>query len=288
VVVFSAHGVAPSVHEEAAARSLRTIDATCPLVTKVHAEARRFDREDYDILLIGHAGHEEVIGTMGEAPDRIHLVDGPHDVANVTVRDPERVVWLSQTTLSVDETLATVDQLRDFYELCRRSTHISRETARVAVLDGLDVLYLGRYDGTQPLRLTANIGDRFPASCTATGKAILSTLDPAVAEDRLRGRTLPALSERSITSVPALLADLAVARERGYAVDDEETTAGILCLSVPVKGFRTDSAPFAISVTVLKARLDDEFREALLKDLRAIAAGMENPMLPEGAATGTG
>jgi DNA-binding IclR family transcriptional regulator len=146
--------------------------------------------------------------------------------------------------------LSTVDQLRDFYELCRRSTHISRETARVAVLDGLDVLYLARYDGTQPLRLTANIGDRFPANCTATGKAILSTLDPAVAEDRLRGRTLPALSDRSITSVPALLEDLAASRERGYAIDDEEAGAGIVCLAVPVRGFRTDSSPFAISVTV--------------------------------------
>jgi 4-hydroxy-3-methylbut-2-enyl diphosphate reductase len=111
-VVFSAHGVAPSVHEAAAARELRTIDATCPLVTKVHSEARRFAGTDYDILLIGHDGHEEVIGTMGEAPERIHLVDGPDDVANVTVRDPDRVVWLSQTTLSVDETVATVRALR--------------------------------------------------------------------------------------------------------------------------------------------------------------------------------
>ncbi|WP_223167263.1 IclR family transcriptional regulator [Nonomuraea sp. SYSU D8015] len=182
--------------------------------------------------------------------------------------------------------LATVDQLRDFYELCRRSKHISRETARVAVLDGMDVLYLGRYDGTQPLRLTANIGDRFPANCTATGKAILSTLDPAVAEDRLRTRPLVRLSERSITSVPALLADLEATRGRGYAIDDEETTAGIVCLAVPVSGFRTDSAPFAISVTVLKARLDEEFREALLDDLREIAAGMENPLLPKGATMG--
>src|SRR6201997_356298 len=81
VVVFSAHGVAPEVHDQAAARSLRTIDATCPLVTKVHAEARRFDREGYDILLIGHEGHEEVVGTTGEAPDRVHLVDGPDAVA---------------------------------------------------------------------------------------------------------------------------------------------------------------------------------------------------------------
>ena len=113
VVVFSAHGVAPVVHEEAARRSLRTIDATCPLVTKVHAEARRFDREDYDILLIGHEGHEEVIGTSGEAPDHITLVDGPADVAKVEVRDPSKVVWLSQTTLSVDETLETVDAIRE-------------------------------------------------------------------------------------------------------------------------------------------------------------------------------
>ena len=184
--------------------------------------------------------------------------------------------------------LSTMDQLRDFYELCRRSAHISRETARVAVLDGLDVLYLARYDGTQPLRLTANIGDRFPANCTATGKAILSTLDPAVAEDRLRGRALPALSERSLTSVSALLEDLAATRERGYAIDDEEATAGIVCLAVPVMGLHTGSTPFAISVTVLKMRLDEQFREALLKDLGAIAAGMENPMLPQGVSTGGG
>jgi 4-hydroxy-3-methylbut-2-enyl diphosphate reductase len=117
VVVFSAHGVAPVVHEEAAARSLQTIDATCPLVTKVHKEAKRFAAEDYDILLIGHEGHEEVIGTSGEAPDHIHLVDGPDDVENVQVRDPGRVAWLSQTTLSVDETLSTVAALRERFPL---------------------------------------------------------------------------------------------------------------------------------------------------------------------------
>jgi len=117
VVVFSAHGVAPVVHEEAARRSLRTIDATCPLVTKVHAEARRFDREDYDILLIGHDGHEEVVGTTGEAPERVHLVDGPEGVGGLEVRDPTRVAWLSQTTLSVDETLETVAALRERFPL---------------------------------------------------------------------------------------------------------------------------------------------------------------------------
>jgi len=111
IVVFSAHGVAPAVHEEARARGLKAIDATCPLVTKVHVEARRFAQEDYDILLIGHEGHEEVVGTTGEAPAHIHLVDGPDDVAKVVVRDPERVVWLSQTTLSVDETMETVERL---------------------------------------------------------------------------------------------------------------------------------------------------------------------------------
>ena len=112
-VVFSAHGVAPVVHDEAKALSLKTIDATCPLVTKVHREAIRFADADYDILLIGHEGHEEVIGTSGEAPEHITLVDGPDDVKNVEVRDPERVVWLSQTTLSVDETMETVRRLRE-------------------------------------------------------------------------------------------------------------------------------------------------------------------------------
>jgi 4-hydroxy-3-methylbut-2-enyl diphosphate reductase len=112
-VIFSAHGVAPVVHQEAAARQLKTIDATCPLVTKVHIEAKRFAATDFDILLIGHEGHEEVIGTSGEAPEHIHLVDGPDDVPNVTVRDPEKVVWLSQTTLSVDETMETVRRLRE-------------------------------------------------------------------------------------------------------------------------------------------------------------------------------
>jgi 4-hydroxy-3-methylbut-2-en-1-yl diphosphate reductase len=111
-VIFSAHGVAPVVHEEAKARSLKTIDATCPLVTKVHHEARRFAGEDFDILLIGHEGHEEVVGTAGEAPDNIQLVDGPEHADRIVVRDPERVVWLSQTTLSVDETMETVRRLR--------------------------------------------------------------------------------------------------------------------------------------------------------------------------------
>ncbi len=111
-VVFSAHGVSPAVHQEAAARRLATIDATCPLVTKVHKQAIRFAKDDYDIILVGHTGHEEVEGTRGEAPERIQVVNGPHEVDRVQVRDPEKVVWISQTTLSVDETLETVRLLR--------------------------------------------------------------------------------------------------------------------------------------------------------------------------------
>nr|WP_204920210.1 4-hydroxy-3-methylbut-2-enyl diphosphate reductase [Microlunatus panaciterrae] len=116
-VVFSAHGVSPAVHSEASDRGLKTIDATCPLVTKVHHEAKRFARDDLDILLIGHAGHEEVEGTTGEAPSHITLVQSPDDVADVEVRDPAKVAWLSQTTLSVDETLETVGKLREKFPL---------------------------------------------------------------------------------------------------------------------------------------------------------------------------
>ncbi len=116
-VVFSAHGVSPAVHAAAAARSLLTIDATCPLVTKVHKEAVRFAGEDFDILLIGHQGHEEVEGTAGEAPEHIQVVNSPDDVDSVVVRDPARVVWLSQTTLSVDETMETVRRLRERFPL---------------------------------------------------------------------------------------------------------------------------------------------------------------------------
>ncbi|ANS80346.1 4-hydroxy-3-methylbut-2-enyl diphosphate reductase [Serinicoccus hydrothermalis] len=112
-VIFSAHGVSPAVHDEARRLSLQTIDATCPLVTKVHREAVRFADGDYDILLVGHEGHEEVEGTAGEAPDHITLVESPEDVDHVEVRDPEKVVWLSQTTLSVDETMETVRRLRE-------------------------------------------------------------------------------------------------------------------------------------------------------------------------------
>ena len=112
-VVFSAHGVSPLVHEQAAARNLKTIDATCPLVTKVHHEVRRFATEDSEILLIGHHGHEEVEGTAGEAPDRVRIVDGLDGARNIQPTPGKNLVWLSQTTLSVDETMEAVNILKE-------------------------------------------------------------------------------------------------------------------------------------------------------------------------------
>ncbi|MGO1840238.1 MAG: 4-hydroxy-3-methylbut-2-enyl diphosphate reductase [Candidatus Microbacterium stercoravium] len=111
-VVFSAHGVSPAVVDSAAERSLQAIDATCPLVTKVHREAKRFARDDFEILLVGHEGHEEVEGTAGEAPDHVTIVNNPDEADTVEVKDPSKLVWLSQTTLSVDETMETVRRLR--------------------------------------------------------------------------------------------------------------------------------------------------------------------------------
>ena len=115
VLVFSAHGVSPAVVAAAEARGLNTIDATCPLVTKVHKEVQRFAKEGFDILLVGHEGHEEVEGTAGEAPDVVQVVDGDESIAASSIKDPEKVIWLSQTTLSVDETMQTVLKLREKY-----------------------------------------------------------------------------------------------------------------------------------------------------------------------------
>ncbi len=161
-VVFSAHGVAPAVHDQAAARSLRTIDATCPLVTKVHLEARRFAANDYDIILIGHAGHEEVVGTTGQAPEHIHLVDGAEEAATVEVRDPERVAYLSQTTLSVDETMTTVDALRERFpalqgppsdDICYATQN--RQAAVKSIATRCDLLLVvGSRNSSNSVRLT--------------------------------------------------------------------------------------------------------------------------------------
>ncbi len=161
VVVFSAHGISPEVREEAARRGLRTIDATCPLVTKVHNEARRFAARDYDILLIGHEGHEEVVGTAGEAPSRIHLVDGPDAGAGVPVRDPAKVVWLSQTTLSVDETIQTVTALRERFpqladppsdDICYATQNRQAAVKKIAADSDL-VIVVGSANSSNSVRL---------------------------------------------------------------------------------------------------------------------------------------
>jgi 4-hydroxy-3-methylbut-2-enyl diphosphate reductase len=117
IIVFSAHGVAPAVRAEAARRQLRTIDATCPLVTKVHNEARRLAAADYDIVLIGQRGHDEVVGTTGQAPAHMHLISSPDEVPQLRVRDPAKIAWISQTTLSVDETAAVAGKLRERFAL---------------------------------------------------------------------------------------------------------------------------------------------------------------------------
>ncbi len=177
--------------------------------------------------------------------------------------------------------LSNVDEIAEFYQLCRRSPLLRRETVRAAVLDGLDVLYLARYDGVRPLRLTANIGDRFPASCTATGKALMAHLSPAVLEDRLRGTArLPTLTPRSLATVPELLAQLEEVRAQGWAVDDQETTIGVTCFAVAV-GPPHATARFAVSATVLTSRLEHEVQQAdLIRELRTVAGGMTSPLAP--------
>jgi 4-hydroxy-3-methylbut-2-enyl diphosphate reductase len=160
-IVFSAHGVSPAVVQSAADRHLHAIDATCPLVTKVHREALRFARDDYEILLIGHAGHEEVEGTMGQAPERTTLVNGPEDVDSVVVQNPDNVVWLSQTTLSVDETMETVRRLRERFpnlqdppsdDICYATQN--RQVAIKKVAQGADlVIVVGSANSSNSVRL---------------------------------------------------------------------------------------------------------------------------------------
>ncbi len=161
LVVFSAHGVSPAVVQSAADRGLRTIDATCPLVTKVHREAQRFARDDFDILLIGHEGHEEVEGTAGEAPEHIQIVNGPEDVDKVRVRDPERLIWLSQTTLSVDETMLTVNLLKERFptlqdppsdDICYATSNRQAAIKKIAPESDL-VIVVGSANSSNSVRL---------------------------------------------------------------------------------------------------------------------------------------
>jgi 4-hydroxy-3-methylbut-2-enyl diphosphate reductase len=160
-VVFSAHGVAPSVHAQARARELQTIDATCPLVTKVHVEAKKFASEGYTIVLIGHAGHEEVEGTMGEAPDHIVLIEDEAGVDSLEVRDPEKVAYISQTTLSVDETRAIIARLRERFpaitgprtdDICYATTNRQAAVKQLARQSDL-VLVIGSRNSSNSNRL---------------------------------------------------------------------------------------------------------------------------------------
>ncbi|NNN36372.1 4-hydroxy-3-methylbut-2-enyl diphosphate reductase [Streptomyces sp. S3(2020)] len=242
IVMFSAHGVAPVVHEEAARGKLATIDATCPLVTKVHKEAVRFAKEDYDILLIGHEGHEEVIGTSGEAPDHITLVDGPEDVAKVEVRDPSKVVWLSQTTLSVDETMETVDALKNKFpglisppsdDICYATQNRQIAVKKLAE-DAQLVIVVGSKNSSNSIRMVEVALD------AGAPAAHLVDFADEIDEAWLEGVTTVGLT--SGASVPDVLVEgvLEWLAERGYGdVETVKTAEESITFSLP-KELRRD------------------------------------------------
>jgi 4-hydroxy-3-methylbut-2-enyl diphosphate reductase len=217
-VVFSAHGVSPLVHAQAAERGLKTIDATCPLVTKVHHEAKRFAGDDYDILLIGHAGHEEVEGTSGEAPEHIQLVQGPEDVAKIVVRDPDKVAWLSQTTLSVDETMATVEAIRRRFprlldppsdDICYATQNRQLAIKEISV-DADLVIVVGSANSSNSVRLAE--------VALEAGARTAHRVDDASEIDEAWLEGVDTVSVTSGASVPEELVDgvLAFLAERGY------------------------------------------------------------------------
>ena len=227
IVVFSAHGVSPAVHAEAKERNLKTVDATCPLVTKVHQEAKRFAADGYQILLIGHAGHEEVEGTMGEAPENMTLVQSPDEVDLVSI-DPNRpVAWLSQTTLSVDETLATVDKLRERQpdlidppsdDICYATQN--RQVAVKKIAPECDVLIVvGSGNSSNSVRLV-EVGLEAGAKSSYRVDG-----DHELKEEWFEGATTVGLT--SGASVPENLVQdtLAWLAERGYGDVTEVTTA---------------------------------------------------------------
>jgi 4-hydroxy-3-methylbut-2-enyl diphosphate reductase len=225
-VVFSAHGVAPTVHEAARSRSLKTIDATCPLVTKVHLEARRFAAEDFDIVLIGHEGHEEVVGTTGQAPAHIHLVDGVEEAASVAVRDASKVAYLSQTTLSVDETNVTVDALRQRFPLLEGppSADIcyatqNRQVAVKQIAEAADlVLVVGSRNSSNSVRLVE------VALGAGTSAAHLVDDASEIDEAWLVGVTTVGLTSGASVPEDLVAGVLAWLADRGYT-DVEEVTA---------------------------------------------------------------
>jgi DNA-binding IclR family transcriptional regulator len=175
--------------------------------------------------------------------------------------------------------LASIDQVQEFYDACRLLPTAAVETVQLAFLDGLEMTYLARHDGRQPVRLTSQIGRRLPASITATGKAALASLEPDELDRRLAGVTeLPTLTEKSLPDVAALRANLDVVRERGYAMDDEETVEGVVCFGVMIPGRRPFEGPYAASITLLKARATEERVPLLVDDLRWLAARLSDPL----------
>lgn len=226
-VVFSAHGVAPVVHAEAAERNLKTIDATCPLVTKVHSEARRFANEGYDIILIGHDGHEEVVGTTGEAPEAITLVEDPEGARHVEVENPDKLIWLSQTTLSVDETLETVAVLKERFpdlqsppsdDICYATQN--RQIAVKAMAPDCDlVIVVGSGNSSNSVRLVEVALDAGAASSYRVDSY------RELQESWLDGVTTVGVT--SGASVPELLVDevLAWLREREFTTVEQVRTA---------------------------------------------------------------
>jgi DNA-binding IclR family transcriptional regulator len=175
--------------------------------------------------------------------------------------------------------LASVDQVQEFYEACQLLPTGSEETIQLAILDGLEMTYLARHDGRQPVRLTSQIGRRLPATVTATGKAALASLDEAELDHRLAGvAELPVLTANSLATLDALRADLATVRGRGYAMDDEETVEGVVCFGVMIPGRRPGDGPYAASITLLKVRATDERVPLLIDDLYLLADRLSDPL----------
>ena len=175
--------------------------------------------------------------------------------------------------------LASVDQVQEFYEASRLLPTGSEETVQLAILDGLEMTYLARHDGRQPVRLTSQIGRRLPATVTATGKAALASLDEDELERRLAPIVaLPVLTANSLGTLDALRADLATVRRRGYAIDDEETVEGVVCFGVMIPGRRPGDGPYAASITLLKVRATEERVPLLIDDLNLLADRLSDPL----------
>lgn len=245
LVVFSAHGVSPAVHAAAAERGLRTIDATCPLVTKVHQEAKRFARDDFDILLIGHEGHEEVEGTAGEAPEHVQLVDGPDAVDRVHVRDESKVIWLSQTTLSVDETMQTVKRLRERFphlqdppsdDICYATQN--RQVAVKAMAPECDlVIVVGSRNSSNSVRLVE--------VALGAGARASHLVDYAAEIDEAWLTGVQTVGVTSGASVPELLVRGVIDRLAQYGYEDVQsvTTANETLVFALPHELRTSRAP---------------------------------------------